>query len=123
MNWRNVIGNLLMRVGDSLPEPATQVYTDPFNYTLASLLQDSRRAPAALQAAVQQEFPSVNPTDYAALSQQINAAYTLAADLASEVNKQQITQDTARERLQQAYPQMAPANLGSLLLQNLIGTR
>ena len=123
MNWRNAIGNLLMKVGDSLPEPTAQVYTDPFNYTLASLLQDSQQAPAALQAVVKQSFPAVTPRGYAALRQQLDAAYTLAADLASEVNKQQITQATARERLRQAYPQMAPANLGSLLLQNLVGTR
>jgi hypothetical protein len=123
MNWRNVIGSLLMKIGDSLPEPAAQVYTDPFNYTLASLLQDSRQTPAALQVVVQQTFPAVTPPGYAALHQQLAAAYTLAADLASEVNKQQLTQATARERLRQAYPQMAPANLGSLLLQSLVGTR
>jgi hypothetical protein len=123
MNWRNVIGSLLMKAGDSLPEPAAEVYTDPFNYTLASSLQDSLRTPNALQTAVQQEFPGIRPTDYAALRQQIADAYALAADLASEVNKQQLTQATARERLKQAYPQMAAANLASLLLQNLLGTR
>jgi hypothetical protein len=123
MNWRTIIGNLLLKVGDSLPVPATQVFTDPFNYTLASLLQDSRRIPAALLAAVQEEFPEVTAVDYAATCHQIDAAYMLAANLASAVNKRQISQLVATERLKQAFPQMEPTNLSSLLLQNLIGTR
>lgn len=123
MGWRAIIGNLLMKVGDSLPVPATPVFADPFNYTLASLLQDSRRAPAALLPAVQEEFPQVTPAAYAAICQQINAAYTLAADLASAVNQRQLSQDEASDRLKQAFPQMEAANVGSLLLQNLVGTR
>lgn len=123
MNWRDIVGNLLMKVGDSLPTPAAQVYTDPFNYTLARLLHGSQPVPAALLAAVQEKFPEVTPAGYTALCQQLDAAYTLAASLASAVNKNQLSQATARERLRQAHPQMAPANLGSLLLHNLIGTR
>jgi hypothetical protein len=123
MSWRDILGNMIMKVGDSLPVPATPVFTDPFNYTLASLLQDSQRAPAALLAAVQKEFPQVTPTNYAGIRQQIDAAYTLAADLASAVNQRQLSQDVASEHLKQAFPQMEPANVGSLLLQNLIGTR
>lgn len=123
MNWRDLIGNLLMKAGDSLPVPAAPVFTDPFNYTLASLLHRTQQTPTAVQAAAQQAFPSLTPAAYAAIYQQIEAAYNLAADLASEVNKEQLTQEAATERLQQAYPQMAPANLSSLLLQNLIGTR
>lgn len=123
MNWRELIGNLLMKAGDSLPGPTTPVFTDPFNYTLASLLQRTQQMPAAVQAAALQAFPSLTPAAYAAIYQQIEAAYSLAADLASEVNKEQLTQDTATKRLQQAYPQMAKTNLSSLLLQNLIGTR
>lgn len=123
MHLRTLVGSLLMKVGNGLPEPAAQVYADPFNYALASLLQDNHRTPAALQTALQQDFPGMKPADCAALGRQIDAAYTLAANLASAVNKRQITQATARERLQQSFPQLAPANLGSLLLQNLIGTR
>ena len=123
MSWRDLLGTLFMKIGDSLPVPAAQVFADPFNYTLASLLRDNQRAPAALWAAVQQAFPGVVPADYAAIHQQISAAYTLAADLASAVNKQQLRQDAARERLRQAFPQMAQANRGSLLLQNLLDTR
>jgi hypothetical protein len=123
MGWRAIIGNLLMKVGDSLPVPATPVFADPFNYTLASLLQDSRRPPAALRPAVQEKFPEVTPAHYATICQQIEAAYTLAADLASAVNQRHLSQDEASERLKQAFPQMEPANVGGLLLQNLVGTR
>jgi len=123
MGWRAIIGNLLMKVGDSLPVPATPVFADPFNYTLASLLQDSRRAPATLLTTVQEKFPAVTSADYAAICQQIDAAYILAADLASAVNQRHLSQDEASERLKQAFPQMEPANAGSLLLQNLVGTR
>ena len=123
MDWRALIGNLLMKVGDSLPAPAAPVFADPFNYALASLLQDSRRAPAALLPAVQEKFPAVTPASYSAICQQIDAAYTLAADLASAVNQRHLSQDDASERLQRAFPQMEPANVGSLLLQNLVGTR
>ena len=123
MSWRAILGNLLLKVGDSLPVPAPPVFADPFNYTLASLLHDSQRAPAALLTAVQEKFPEVTPVDYAAICQQIDAAYTLAADLASAVNQQHLSQEEASERLKQTFPQMEPANVGCLLLQNLIGTR
>ncbi|GEM_PF-4180521 len=123
MNRRALLGNLLMKVGDSLPVPAPPVFADPFNYTLASLLRDSRRAPAALLPAVQEKFPEVTPASYAAICQQIEAAYTLAADLASAVNQRHLSQEEASERLKRAFPQMEPANVGRLLLQNLVGTR
>lgn len=112
-----------MKVGDSLPVSAPPVFADPFNYTLASCLHHNQRTPAAQLAAVQKEFPELSPANYAAICQQLEAAYTLAADLASDVNKQHISQDVASERLKQGFPQMAQANLSYLLLLNLLGTR
>lgn len=61
MNWRAIIGSLMLKAGDSLPQPAHQVFADPFNYTLASVLQNSRQAPAALQLSCNERRPKWGP--------------------------------------------------------------
>ena len=50
-------------------------------------------------------------------------AQHLAIDLASAVNRHQLTEHEARQRLGQAFPQINAANQSRLLMQNLIGTR
>ena len=123
MGWRDIIGNLLMKAGDAIPAPKERVIADPFNYVLNRLLQNGHRSPTELLADVQAVFPTVTPAEGNKIIHQIGLLQNMAFDFASEVNKQQISEDSARERIKQAYPQIDAANLSRLLMQGLIGTR
>ena len=123
MGWRELLGDLLMKAGDSLPTPPRPVITDPLNYALDCTLRKSYPAPADLFAEVRAAFPMFAQAEYDSMSQELAKAQHLATDLASGVNKHQLTEDEARQRLGQAFPQISKANLSRLIMQNLIGTR
>lgn len=104
MGWRELLGNLLMKAGDSPPTPPKRAITDLFNYALDCTLQKNYPVPVALLAEVRTVFPTIAQAEYEIISQQLDAAQRLAADLASEVNKRQLTEQEARERLGRAVP-------------------
>jgi hypothetical protein len=128
MSLRTLIGDILMKLTDAGSAPTEPLATDPLNYLLAQQLNNPglnnpAREPAELQRRTRNAFPAISQAEYEAISQQLEAAQHLAFDLASAVNRQQLTQWEARERLGHAVPELNAANLSQLLIQNLVGTR
>lgn len=91
MGWRELIGNVLMKLTDALPEPEQGVVTDPFNFVVRDFSQNRRRTMAERLAGVQQAFPALAHPEAETIMQQVTALQQLAFDLAGQVNSQRIT--------------------------------
>ena len=103
------------------PPPAPRRFADPLDYALALTLPDNFRGERAAPA--QPAFPVLLPDQQVAVARQLAELQELASHLGQLVNRQEISQGEAYDRIWQAYPQLDRANLGSLLWQAFVATR
>ncbi|MDQ2792947.1 MAG: hypothetical protein M3Y12_02925 [Bacteroidota bacterium] len=116
MNWTKFLGRWWHH-----PPPAPRLFADPLDYALALTLpgsfQGERVAPA------QAVFPVLLPDQQVAVTRQLAELQELATSLGQQVNRREITQGDALDRIWQAYPQLDRSNLGTLLWQAFVATR
>lgn len=124
MGWRELLSGLLSKATAAQPPAGA----DPWNYVLAQQL-DNRgldnpaRQPAELLRRVRLAFPALPAAEAAAIIEQLPLVYQTGYELGQQVNRQQLAESSATERLQQAFPQISPDNLRKLMGQVLLNTR
>ena len=117
MNWLHWLRRQLSRPA---PAPLQQrVYANPLDLVLAASLQGRAVPTVELLAA----YPTLTPAEVEALAPRLAELHEQAMTLGSLVNRQELDQNTAYDRLWQAYPELDRGNLGSLLWQAFVGTR
>ena len=116
MSWTSFFGRWWRR-----PPPPPRLFADPLDYALALTLPGAFRNKRATPA--QPAFPVLLPAQQVAVAQQLAALRELASHLGQQVNRQEISQGEACDRIWQAYPQLDRTNLGSLLWQAFVATR
>ena len=123
MSLRTIFGDLLIKMRNITPPSAKQRINDPLNYLADCYLHADQHSRTALIVEGKRTFPSLSQADAEAVVLRIYDLQNKAAELATEVNRQQLTQQLAHAQLAEAFPGFSAANVASILMKNLIDSR